>query len=51
MQDHVPKRLVNKVFKDQIDRNIEVYVDDMLIKSIQEANHIGDLKEAFSTLR
>ena len=27
------QRLVNKIFKDQIDRNMEVYVDDMLIKS------------------
>jgi hypothetical protein len=27
------QRLVNKMFRDQIDRNIEVYVDDMLVKS------------------
>ena len=27
------QRIMNKVFKDQIERNLEVYVDDMLIKS------------------
>jgi hypothetical protein len=26
--------LVNKMFRDQIGRNVEVYVDDMLVKSI-----------------
>lgn len=30
---------------------MEVYVDDMLVKSVQAANHIADLEEAFSTLR
>ena len=27
------QRLVNKMFEDQIGRNIQVYVDDMLVKS------------------
>lgn len=31
--------------------NMEVYVDDMLVKSIQSAYHISDLTEAFCTLR
>lgn len=30
---------------------MEVYVDDMLVKRIQAANHINDLTEAFQTLR
>ena len=30
---------------------MEVYVDDMLVKSKDEANHLDDLKETFSTLR
>ena len=29
---------------------MEVYVDDMLVKSKDEANHLDDLKETFSTL-
>ena len=44
------QRLVNRIFSHQIGRNVEVYVDDMLVKSKDEANHMDDLKETFSTL-
>jgi hypothetical protein len=30
---------------------MEVYMDDMLVKSIRAASHIIDLAEAFNTLR
>ena len=30
---------------------MEVYVNNMLVKSKDEANHLGDLKETFSILR
>jgi hypothetical protein len=39
--------LVNKMFWEHIGRNMEVYVDDMQVKSIQVAKHIHDLKETF----
>ena len=45
------QRLVNKMFDKQIGRNMEVYVDDMLIKSKEEDTHLDDLKETFTTLR
>ena len=45
------QRLVNKIFSEQIGRNMEVYVDDMLIKSKEELTHLDDLKETFATLR
>jgi hypothetical protein len=45
------QRLVNKIFRDQIMRNVVVYVGDMLVKSIRAANHIVDLEETFNTLR
>ena len=45
------QRLVNKMFSEQIGRNMEVYVDDMLIKSKEELTHLDDLKETFTTLR
>ena len=45
------QRLVNRMFSHQIGRNMEVYVDDMLVKSKDKANHLDDLKERFSTLR
>ncbi len=45
------QRLVSRIFKDQIGRNMEVYVDDMLVKSKVAQDHIADLNEAFSTLQ
>ena len=39
------------MFSHQIGRNVEVYVDNMLVKSKNEASHMDDLKETFSTLR
>ncbi|XP_077217943.1 uncharacterized protein LOC143852446 [Tasmannia lanceolata] len=45
------QRLVNKLFRNQIGRNMEVYVDDMLVKSRSASNHVSDLEEAFQVLR
>ena len=45
------QRLVNKMFCKQIVRNMEVYVDDMLVKSKEEFAYLDDLKETFATLR
>ena len=45
------QRLVNQMFNKQIERNVEVYVNDMLIKSKEEEDHLDDLKETFNTLR
>ena len=45
------QRLVNHMFRTQIGRNIEVYVDDMLVKSLDEERHLDDLQETFNTLR
>lgn len=45
------QRLVNKMFQTQIGRNMEVYVDDMLVKSLTTGGHVADLTEAFGNLR
>ena len=45
------QRLVNKMFNKQIGRNMEVYMDDMLVKSREELAHLDDLKETFTTLK
>jgi hypothetical protein len=45
------QRLVNRMFRNQIGRNVEVYVDDLLVKSIRATKHIEDLRETFRTLR
>ena len=39
------------MFSKQNRRNIEVYVDDMLVKSKEEKDHLDDLKEMFDTLK
>ena len=39
------------MFKYQIGRNIEVHIDDLLIKSIKVDRHIINLEEAFSELQ
>ncbi|CAA0815055.1 Unknown protein, partial [Striga hermonthica] len=45
------QRLVDKMFKGQIGRNMEVYVDDILVKSRKADDHVVDLRETLSTLR
>ena len=45
------QRLMNRMFAPQIGRNVQVYVDDMLVESRREEGHLKDLKETFDTLR
>ncbi|KAK8957538.1 hypothetical protein KSP39_PZI001121 [Platanthera zijinensis] len=45
------QRMMDQVFKEQKSRNLEVYVDDLLIKSRSLPQHLVDLVETFSTLR
>ncbi|GKA20275.1 reverse transcriptase domain-containing protein [Tanacetum coccineum] len=45
------QRLVDKAFQRQIGRNLEVYVDDLVIKSHTEEEIIRDITETFKTLR
>ncbi|GJV34754.1 reverse transcriptase domain-containing protein [Tanacetum coccineum] len=42
------QRLVDKAFNSQVGRNIEVYVDDLVIKSYTEAEMLRDVDETFS---
>nr|KYP67002.1 Transposon Ty3-I Gag-Pol polyprotein [Cajanus cajan] len=44
------QRLMDKVFRGQIGRNIEIYVDDMVVKSDSVADHVADLAEIFDEL-
>ena len=43
--------LMNKMFTHQIGRNVQVYVDNILVKSIWKDDHLNDLKVTFDTLR
>ncbi|GAA0169883.1 hypothetical protein LIER_24265 [Lithospermum erythrorhizon] len=41
------QRMVNSIFDTQIGRNMEIYVDDMLVKSKVRADHLKNLREVF----
>ncbi|XP_025640864.1 uncharacterized protein [Arachis hypogaea] len=45
------QRLMDKVFQQQIGRNMEVYVDDMVAKTPSQGSHCDDLVEIFRQLR
>ena len=42
---------MNKMFAHQLGKNVQVYVDDMLVKSVREDDHLNDIQETFDTLR
>ncbi|PKA53699.1 putative mitochondrial protein [Apostasia shenzhenica] len=45
------QRMIDAVFKNQRGRNLEAYVDDVLVKSRSLSEHLGDLQETLDTLR
>ena len=45
------KRLVIKMFKMLLGKTMEVYIDDMLVKSKERPDHAEHLQEAFELLR
>ena len=45
------QRLADKIFETQLGRNIEVYVDDMVIKSRSADDFIQDIEETLTRLR
>nr|GEZ84971.1 reverse transcriptase domain-containing protein [Tanacetum cinerariifolium] len=45
------QRLVDSAFEGQVGRNLEVYVDDIVIKSHTKDELVRDIKETFRTLR
>ena len=45
------QRMMTKMFEAQIGKNIEVYIDDMVVKSKIVSEHVGDLTNIFKILR
>ncbi|XP_063947521.1 uncharacterized protein LOC135152038 [Daucus carota subsp. sativus] len=45
------QKMVNKMFMDQTRKTMEVYVDDMLVKSKEAYDHVTHLSEMFDILR
>ena len=43
--------MMTKMFESQMGKNIEVYIDDMVVKSKIVSKHIGDLTNIFKILR
>ena len=44
------QRLVNRMFSEQLGKTMEVYIDDMLVKSLDEHDHVSHLEECFARL-
>jgi hypothetical protein len=40
-----------RVLHSQIGRNVLTYVDDIIVKSTKQENHIADLQETFANFR
>ncbi|CAL8174763.1 unnamed protein product [Prunus armeniaca] len=45
------QRAMNLIFHDLIGRTVEVYIDDVVVKSPSKANHVGHLRQAFNRMR
>ena len=45
------QRMMAKMFKSQLEKNIEIYIDNMVVKSKVESEHVNDLGNIFAILR
>ena len=45
------QRMMIRMFEPQLGKNIEVYIDDMVVKSKVESENINDLGDIFEILR
>ena len=45
------QRMMTRMFKPKLSKNIEVYIDDMVVKSKVVSEHVGDLRDIFEILR
>ncbi|CAH9122596.1 unnamed protein product [Cuscuta epithymum] len=45
------QRLVTMIFKDQLGKTLEVYIDDMLVRSKKATDHIDHLRNSFQKLQ
>jgi hypothetical protein len=45
------QRLMDRVFSEQIGRNVEVYIDDMVVKTTEEGEHDQDRGDILASVR
>ena len=43
--------MMTRMFELQLGKNIEIYIDDMVVKSKMVSEHLGDLRAIFEILR
>ena len=43
--------MMTRMFKSRLGKNIELYIDDMVVKSKAVSEHVGDLEDIFEILR
>ena len=45
------QRMMTRMFESLLGKNIEIYIDDMVVKSKMVSKHLGDLRAIFEVLR
>ncbi|KAM1282221.1 hypothetical protein ACFX2I_022709 [Malus domestica] len=45
------QRAMQKIFNDMLHKNVECYVDDVVVKTKKRSNHLKDLQVVFERLR
>ncbi|KAL0423226.1 UNVERIFIED_CONTAM: Transposon Tf2-12 polyprotein [Sesamum radiatum] len=45
------ERTMQKIFDDKLHKNVECYVDDLVVKSKMRQDHLQDLRKIFERLR
>ena len=45
------QRMMTRIFEPQLGKKIKIYIDDMVVKSKAESEHVNDLGNIFDILR
>ena len=45
------QRMITRMFEPQLGKNIDIYIDDIVVKSKVESKHVNDLGNIFDILR
>ena len=45
------QKMMTRMFEPQLEKNVEVYIDDMVVKSKLESEHVNDFGNIFEILR
>ena len=45
------QRMMTRMFESQLGKSIEIYIDDMVVKSKVVSEHLGEIGNTFNVLR